>query len=145
MHLDFQTTHALLVILTISSVWIMFILSCAYVRLDHFLHLKVKKPSWMKIFPSLETMHRYILRLLYFTFIVLTLLIINGIVLAHEIWDTNWLSQPKMLAAMSTWLYFFIMLIVRFWKGLRGKNFFIWLIIGCLFLALSMYGAYAWR
>ncbi|MCB1196984.1 MAG: cytochrome c biogenesis protein CcsA [Deltaproteobacteria bacterium] len=140
----FHSVHGLLVASLMLAVSFLFVFSCVYVRLDHFLKMKVKKPAWMYIFPSLEKMHRHIVYLLYLVFFLLTILVINGFSLAHHAWDSNWIMEPKVIASVSTWVYFFSMLVVRLWKGLRGVHFFIWLIIGCLFLSLSMYGAYAW-
>lgn len=136
--------HALLVVCTVLGIWSMFVLSCVYVRQDFYLKIKQPRPKWMSIFPSLETLHRWILRLFYAVLIVLTVLVVTGLILAHEAWESNWLLQPKLLVALATWLYFMVMFVIRRWKGFRGTRFFVWLIVGCILISCSLYGAYAW-
>ncbi|MCB0271763.1 MAG: cytochrome c biogenesis protein CcsA [Bdellovibrionales bacterium] len=137
--------HVALVFLTMASVTVLFFASSVYVRTDYFLKIKKKKPAWMNVFPSLEKMHQWIIALFYVTFALLTVLVVNGIVYAHIMWGLRWLDQPKLLVSFATWVYFLVMFIFRIWKGFRGVELFTWLIIGCLFLSLSMYGAYAWQ
>lgn len=138
-------THASLVFLILALMVVLICLCVLYIRHDYYLKIKKRKPQWMANIPSLEKMNRWIVSLFYVSFTVLTLIVLNGIVLAHNQWNENWLSQPKFLLALSTWFYFFMMFLIRKWKGLRGVAFLLWLLIGCLMVCFSMYGAYVWK
>jgi ABC-type transport system involved in cytochrome c biogenesis permease subunit len=94
--------------------------------------------------PSLEKSYRVMNRLHGWSIFALTVASISGIILAHAQWGDQWMSQPKMMFALSTWFYFLAMWFFRRLQKISGIYFFSWMLIGYLFLTMTMYGAYAW-
>jgi len=137
-----QYFHAIVVVLLLIGVVSLFVWCFLYIRLDYYLKAKQKKPLWMSRLPALENMHKAIIKNFYATFFLLCVLMISGVVLAHDVWSDGWITQPKWVFALLTWVYFFVMFVFAFNKGLRGTGFFRWLMVGCFFIGLSLLGAY---
>jgi ABC-type uncharacterized transport system permease subunit len=97
--------------------------------------LKLKRPSRLSaVFPSLERLNRFTIRSLWIGFVFLTLGMITGLYLAHKRWHGDWVLNPKFLVSTASWLWYVILLLIRYRLGWRGGRFFAMMAGGFFFL-----------
>jgi len=89
------------------------------------------------LLPSLETLDRLAVRSLIIGTVCLTAGVATGLYLAHLVWPRDWTKDPKVLFSFATWLWFLLLLGVRYKAGWRGRKFFVLIFIGFLFLVLT--------
>ncbi len=85
--------------------------------------LKSKKPRALYYrLPSLEVCDELYHRSLLFGFVLLTIGIVSGFVWASRMWQGPWELDPKILAALVTWLVYLFLLSARLSGYLRGRR-----------------------
>jgi len=73
---------------------------------------------------------------------LLTVGILSGIYMAHSVWESDWIRDPKVIFSLLTWAWYIILLAVRFAYGWRGTRFFVLIVIGFVFVMATFSGAY---
>jgi cytochrome c-type biogenesis protein CcsB len=85
--------------------------------------LKSKKPRAIYYrLPSLEVCDELSHRSLLFGFTLLTIGIVSGFIWASRMWQGPWELDPKILAALVTWLVYLFLLSARLSGYLRGRR-----------------------
>ncbi|MCI5072121.1 cytochrome c biogenesis protein CcsA [bacterium] len=72
---------------------------------------------------SLSRIDHMMSKLLFVVFAAINISLLTGIVLAHSLWDSSWLSNPKFIVSALMWWMFAILVWGRLKKGWRGKKF----------------------
>ena len=98
--------------------------------------------NWSSALPSLEMLDRLAVRFLIYGLAFLTIGIITGIYLAHTSWEKDWSQDPKVLLSIFTWVWFAVLMMLRFLRGWRGARFFIFIVIGFSLLAMIFASVY---
>ena len=93
---------------------------------------------------SLETLETLIIRAATLGFVLLTLSLISGFVLAHSMVPDSsghaWWSSPKVWLAVTAWVVYAVLINGRSFSTVRGSRA-AWLAIAGLLLVLATYGA----
>lgn len=93
------------------------ITSLLYLRQDYCL----KNKKQIIALPSIQSIDLLGLRLLISAFILMTLGICAGSVLAYRQWGSHWYLDPRQIWSMVNWVVFACVLWARFWVGWRGR------------------------
>lgn len=105
--------------------------------------LKTKKfGHYFQKLPSLDLLDRLAVRTLNIGFVFLTLGMITGIYLAHEVWKGDWVHNTKVLFSVVTWVWYLVLLFVRYTLGWRGGKFFALTSFGFLMLLTTFLGVF---
>lgn len=85
--------------------------------------LKLKKnfPAFVHL-PPLETLDRFVLKLILIGFPLFTMGLVLGIFLAHTSWPAHWQRDPMVLFAILCWLWYAALLEFRLAFGWRGRR-----------------------
>lgn len=109
--------------------------------------LRNKHPGgFMRALPPLETMERFLFRMIGLGFIVLSISLFSGIVFIMDVIAHDELakSQPilhKTVLSFCAWLLFAILLWGRWRFGWRGRVAIRWTLTGFVFLLLAYFGS----
>lgn len=155
--LDTQTfnAHSWLNLIHLSSVLIgslSFAAACVggimYLLADRQLRQhRVTKPHWR--WPALGQLEKFLQRVTYLGFPLLTLAMISGAMRAHQIqadlhsFNAEWLTSPKILLSIACWLVYAFLLHVPLAPAFRGRRA-AWLSIIGFALLLSVFVAVRW-
>jgi HemX protein len=103
--------------------------------------LKAKR-RWglLEMVPPLEVLDRFAVRSVEVGFAALTVGIVVGIYLAHQVWPGNWISDPKVILSILVWLWYWFLLVVRHRSGWRGARFLAVIVVGFVFLLVTFLG-----
>lgn len=108
--------------------------------------LKSKKLGVLSsLLPSLEVVDRLVVQALVAGFVFLTAGIVSGIGLAHGLWSKEWFKDPKFISSSLTWIWYLVLLSVRYRLGWRGARFFFLIVIGFIFLLTTFLGFALYR
>lgn len=94
----------------------------------------------LEMLPPLEVLDRLAVRSVEVGFAVLTVGIVVGIYLAHQVWPGNWVSDPKVILSIVTWLWYGLLLVLRYRSGWRGARFLVLIVVGFGFLLVTFFG-----
>jgi cytochrome c-type biogenesis protein CcsB len=113
--------HVILALLGNAAFAVAFAVSLIYLLQEH--NLKQKKfMSFIKRFPSLETLDRLNYILLVWGFPLMTLGILSGSLWAGIHWGQYWSWDPRQISSGLAWLFYGALLHGRITAGLRGKK-----------------------
>ncbi|MCB0327045.1 MAG: cytochrome c biogenesis protein CcsA [Bdellovibrionales bacterium] len=102
--------------------------------------LKEKKLNMIQKIPSLESSDHWAARFVVLGWITLLSSTFVGIYLAHEVWGSSWLYQPKILMAIVTCFWYFIFILMRLRFDYRGSKFSFINLLGFIsFLSTFLY------
>jgi len=85
-------------------------------------------------FPSIRTLDDIGIRLFALAFLLMTLGMIAGSVMARDLWGERWFLDPRQVWSVLVWLLFAGVLFARFLAGWRGRRASIISIFGVLLL-----------
>jgi len=131
-----QYTHLTFVGISLLLVFLSLLFSAFYLIQQWQLKHKKIMPVFSKL-PSLELLDWYVIRCLVFGAFAVSVLLINGIYLAHLEWRNDWIRDQKFIVAIATWVWFIFTVLLRFRFGIRGERFFYFILIGMGFLIAS--------
>lgn len=103
-----------------------------------------KKNIKNRIFFPLDEVDRYATILSNIGFLFLSVAIFTGIYLAHVYWDYQWWFNPKLILSIVVWLWYFSVLCMRKFVGLRGTRFLFSMVIGLVLLCFVFIATYSW-
>ncbi|MFH1018840.1 MAG: cytochrome c biogenesis protein CcsA [Pseudomonadota bacterium] len=109
-------------------------------------HRELKTKRFGKIFlvlPPLDTLDHLTVRALVLGVVLLTLGIVSGIYLAHAEWRKDWVTNPKFLFSIATWIWYVLLLSVRRFAGWRGGQFFALIVVAFGLLLVTFLGVTA--
>ncbi len=133
------SAHVLVLFLAIASFVIAFVSGLFYLLAQR--DLKHKRFSqWLRLLPSLEALDRVAIRSVILGAVALSLGMISGIYLAHSVWATNWISDPKFILTTLTWAWYVLLLVFRGVFGWRGARFFFFMVVGFFLLMVTFWG-----
>ncbi len=89
--------------------------------------------------PPLLTVETFYFRLLTIGTAILTLAIASGFLFLDNMFAHGQLH--KTILSISAWLTFNCILVIHYWRGLRGKPAVIFTLIACFLLVLAYYGS----
>lgn len=110
--------------------------SLLYLRQDYCLKHRKRVIS----LPSIQAIDTLGLRLLIGAFILMTLGIIAGSLLAYAQWGSRWYLDARQIWSLVNWVVFAFVLLARFWVGWRGRSAVIITLTG---VTLVMVGFFA--
>ncbi len=129
--------HVMVLLGATSSYILATIGGVVYVAVHH--QLKAKRlGGWLEKLPALDSLDRMIVGGLVLGFVFLTVGMGTGIYLAHIRWVDNWAGDPKLVASSAAWIWYALLLVVRYQIGWRGKRFLGLLGIGLVLLFLTL-------
>lgn len=126
----------------ISGLALSFLLGCLLLLKNR--SLKTKKLSaYIDYLPPLESLDALMSRLIAVGFPFLSLGLLLGFFMAHQSWSSGWQSDPKVLFALLSWLWYALLLFFRQVFGWRGKRL-AWLnIFGFAVVLLTLIGVHS--
>jgi ABC-type uncharacterized transport system permease subunit len=95
------------------------------------------------IFPPLDALDRLTVRAMVLGVTLLTAAILTGIYLAHSQWPKSWVYNPKFLFSVATWVWYVLILSLRYFAGWRGGRFFALIVVAFCFLIVTFLGVTA--
>jgi ABC-type uncharacterized transport system permease subunit len=72
--------------------------------------------------PPLQVLDELFLRFLTVGFTLLSVGLLIGVIQADRDWVPGWYSDPKVLAAITTWIIYLVLIFMRTTAGWRGKR-----------------------
>jgi ABC-type uncharacterized transport system permease subunit len=115
------TLHVVLVLLGYAAMVVMAIASVLYLVQEK--QLKSKKQSaWFDRLPPLGTLDEFISNSMGIGFVLITLGVITGSSWAYIEFGTRWISDPKIVISFVTWLFYLLMVFMRWTAGWRGRK-----------------------
>ena len=143
---SFQSTWLTLHVLAAFTGYGFFTLECVfgvlYVIQDH--NLKHKRIGILfHRFPSLETLDKLMLEFIRFAFLIFTISIGLGIILAHmNEWGTRWTTDPKVAATAATWLVYAVLFHLKTSADRHGRRVALVAIAGFVCVAVTFLGVH---
>lgn len=97
-------------------------LAIGYLIQDH--NLKHKRfGSVFHRLPSLETLDQAMAGQIRFAFVIFSLAVLSGVILAHlNRWEVRWITDPKTFATAATWLVYAVLFYLRLRGGYHGRR-----------------------
>ncbi|HET8549385.1 MAG TPA: cytochrome c biogenesis protein CcsA [Bryobacteraceae bacterium] len=115
------TLHVVLVLLGYAAMLVMAVASFFYLLQER--QLKAKRPeSYFERLPPLATLDDLISRAMGVGFVLITLGVITGSTWAYIEFGTRWLADPKIAISFITWLFYLLMVFLRWSAGWRGRK-----------------------
>jgi ABC-type transport system involved in cytochrome c biogenesis permease subunit len=116
------TLHVVLVLLGYAAMLLMAVASIFYLIQER--QLKSKRPpvTWFERLPPLATLDDIISRAMGVGFVLITLGVITGSTWAYIEFGTRWLADPKIAISFITWLFYLLMVFLRWSAGWRGRK-----------------------
>jgi ABC-type uncharacterized transport system permease subunit len=115
------TLHVVLVLLGYAAMLVMAVASIFYLLQER--QLKAKRPeSYFERLPPLATLDDLISRAMGVGFVLITLGVITGSTWAYIEFGTQWLADPKIAISFITWLFYLLMVFLRWSAGWRGRK-----------------------
>lgn len=132
------TLHVALSLLAFSLLTLAALYSLQLLYINNLLkHHKAKALS--SNLPPLMTVEAYFFRLLTVGTGVLTLAIVSGFIFLDNMFATG--QMHKTVLSITAWLTFNCIIIVHYWRGLRGKPAVIFTLVASFLLILAYYGS----
>lgn len=132
--------HTICLFLAYGMFFITFIASIFYLFQER--ELKSKKPStfyyWL---PSLLALDDFFYRFLISGFCFMTLGLLAGVLWAEQDWVQGWQGDPKVVAAVTTWGIYLVLIYLRLSAGWRGKRAAIISMAGFISVLFTFLGA----
>jgi len=102
--------------------------------------LKSKKlrPFYQRL-PSLDIMDQLFANSMFSGLLLMTVGLISGIYWAHREWDSGWGRDPKVIAAVCTWLIYLVLSLIRISTGWRGRKMALITLAGFLSLLVTFW------
>lgn len=94
------------------------LISILYLRQD----ANLKRKKRIGSLPSLHKMDQFGLFLLFVAFVLMTLGMFAGSILAYQTWGPYWYLDPRQLWSVCVWLLFAFVLLARWQAGWRGRK-----------------------
>ncbi len=110
-----------------------------YLIQEHELKSKKTRPIYFRL-PSLEVCDELYYRSLLFGFALLTVGILSGFIGASRMWRGPWELDPKILAALITWLVYLFVLSARLSGYLRGRRAAYMALVGFTVMMVTFVG-----
>jgi ABC-type uncharacterized transport system permease subunit len=115
------TLHVVLVLLGYAAMLVMAVASVFYLLQER--QLKAKRPeTYFDRLPPLATLDDLISRAMGVGFVLITLGVITGSTWAYVESGTRWLADPKIAISFITWLFYLLMVFLRWTAGWRGRK-----------------------
>lgn len=133
------SAHVLVSILAYSLVTIATIQSLLYVYHERQFKNRTS-PTMLASLPPLQTMEVLLFRLLWISFVLLSLTLLSGIFFSKEIFNQPFEFNHHTVLAVLGWCVFALLLLKRHLSGLRGTQATIWTISGFLLIQLGYFG-----
>lgn len=137
----------LVVHLSTLSLGLLSFLAASFLALLYFWEqrqLKRKTLNNRRFFP-LDQVDRYASRLTTIGFLFLSFAIVTGLYLAHFYWKHEaWWYNPKLILSCVVWVWYFAVLCMKRFVGLRGTRFLFSMVVGLLLLCFVFIATYAW-
>lgn len=130
-HLGFALAADVLLVLTA-------IISLAYLIQDHLLKNKKLNLDWLHL-PSIQVLDEIGLKLLTLSFLMMTIGIIAGSLLAQQHWGPGWYLDIRQIWSTATWLLFAVVLLARFTVGWRGRRAALVTLVGVTFVITGLF------
>ena len=89
--------------------------------------------------PSLDILDQLFAHSMLSGLVLMTFGLASGIYWAHREWDNGWLSDPKVVSAIVTWLIYLALTSIRGLTGWRGKRMALITLAGFLSLVLTFW------
>lgn len=132
--------HTTFLFLAYAMFFVTFVAGILYVFQEK--ELKSKKPkTFYYRLPSLVQLDDLFYRFLIFGFCFMTLGLLAGIVWAEQDWVRGWHSDPKVIAAMVTWVIYLVLIYFRLTAGWRGRRAALISIAGFISVLFTFLGA----
>lgn len=132
--------HTLCLFLAYGMFFVTFIASLLYLFQER--ELKNKKPTnFYYRLPSLLSLDDLFSKFLISGFCSMTLGLLAGIIGAEQEWIRGWHSDPKVIAAMTTWGIYLLLIYFRLTAGWRGKRAAVVSMAGFLSVLFTFLGA----
>lgn len=74
------------------------------------------------------------------SFVLMSLGIVAGSVLAHLSWGPYWYLDPRQVWSMLIWLLFAAVLLLRYWVGFRGRKAAMVTLVGVTLMLIGVLG-----
>lgn len=115
--------HVLFALVAYGAITFALVLAALQLIEERQLKRKISLSQVFRKFPSLETLDDLGYKAVSFGLIFLSLVIVTGAIRAEMLpqWQ-RWWADPKILAAMATWLIFGVYLLTRTFLGWRGRR-----------------------
>ena len=84
---------------------------------------------WIERLPPLLVMEKYLFRVLFAGFVLLTLTVLTGVVFSEEVFGKPWRLDHKTIFTVVSWLTFGTLLVGRTlwgWRGRLAARFTLW-------------------
>ena len=115
------TLHVVLVLLGYAAMLVMAVASLFYLLQER--QLKAKRPdTYFDRLPPLAVLDDLISRAMGVGFVLITLGVITGSTWAYVEYGTRWLADPKIGISFVTWLFYLLMVFLRWSAGWRGRK-----------------------
>jgi ABC-type transport system involved in cytochrome c biogenesis permease subunit len=115
------TLNVVLVLLGYAAMLVMAIASVFYLLQER--QLKAKRPeTYFDRLPPLATLDDLVSRSMGIGFVLITLGVITGSTWAYVEYGTRWLADPKIAISFVTWLFYLLMVFLRWSAGWRGRK-----------------------
>ncbi len=131
MHLGFSLASDVLLVLTA-------VVSLAYLIQDHLLKNKKVTLSWLHL-PSIQVLDEVGLKILTLSFLLMTIGICTGSLLAKRYWGPGWYLDIRQIWSTATWLLFAVVLLARFTVGWRGRRAALVTLVGVTFVITGLF------
>jgi len=132
--------HTICLFLAYGMFFVTFIASLFYLFQER--ELKGKKPKtfyyWL---PSLVLLDDLFYKFLISGFCFMTLGLLAGVIWAEQDWVGGWQSDPKVIAALVTWVIYLALIYLRLTAGWRGKRAALISMVGFLSVLFTFLGA----
>lgn len=90
--------------------------------------------------PSIRTLDDLGIRLLSAAFILMTVGMVAGSIMAREIWGSHWYLDARQVWSVMIWMLFAVILIARFLAGWRGRRASIISVTGVILMLFGHLG-----
>jgi ABC-type uncharacterized transport system permease subunit len=131
--------HVVSILISYVALAFAFVSSLLYLLQDNLLKRKKLTGLWQKL-PSLQVADDWIFRGTSFGFAALTLGLLTGMLWMRLHPGYAYMSDPKVLISLATWVTFAIYLAARRWLGWRGRKSN-WVVVGgFILIAISFLG-----
>ena len=132
------STHAILSVTAYSIIGLTAVHALITLLLEHILHTK-KSLRLIYYLPALGQMDRWLIILLWSSFISLTIALFSGFVVLDDMF-TQKVSHKTILSIVS-WLVFATLLVLRNFKGWQSKQLSVGVMLGSFLLMLGFIGS----
>lgn len=130
-HLGFALASDVLLVLTA-------IISLAYLIQDHLLKTKKLNLDWLHL-PSIQVLDEIGLKILTLSFLMMTIGIVAGSLLAQQYWGPGWYLDIRQIWSTTTWLLFAVVLLARLTVGWRGRRAALVTLVGVTFVLTGLF------